>query len=236
MEFKGVHFRYSEGKEVLRNVNFKLESGKTYAFVGPTGGGKTTTASIIARLYDPTEGTVYLEGKDIRSFKPDERAQKIGFILQEPFLFTGTVYENILYGNTEHAGYSHAELTKVLEKAHLTKLLSRFSEGLDTKITVGGDAISLGQKQLIAFMRAVLRNPDLLILDEATANIDTVTEQLLEEILENLPKKTTRVIIAHRLNTIENADEIFFVNGGEVTLAGNMENAVNMLLHGKRQS
>jgi len=236
LEFKNVYFEYSNGKEVLRNINFKLEKGKTYAFVGPTGGGKTTTASLMARLYDPTKGEVYLEGKDIRTYSGDERAKKIGFILQEPFLFTGTVYENILYGNKEHAGYSHEKLAEVLEKANLTKLLSRFSDGLDTQILLGGGAISLGQKQLIAFMRAVLRNPDVLILDEATANIDTVTEQLLEEILKKLPEKTTRVIIAHRLNTIENADEIFFVNGGEIKLAGNMEHAVDMLLHGKRQS
>jgi ATP-binding cassette subfamily B protein len=236
LEFKNVYFEYSNGKEILKNINFKLDKGKTYAFVGPTGGGKTTTASLMARLYDPTKGEVYLESKDIRLYDADERAKKIGFILQEPFLFTGTVYENILYGNKEHAGYSHEELAEVLEKANLTKLLSRFSEGLDTKIVVGGDAISLGQKQLIAFIRAVLRNPDILILDEATANIDTVTEQLLEEILRKLPANTTRVIIAHRLNTIENADEIFFVNGGEVTLAGTMEHAVDMLLHGKRQS
>jgi ATP-binding cassette subfamily B protein len=236
LEFKNVYFKYPNGKEVLKNINFKLESGKTYAFVGPTGGGKTTTASLMARLYDPTKGEVYLEGKDIRTYNSDERAQKIGFILQEPFLFTGTVYENILYGNKEHVGYSEQELLMVLEKANLTKLLSRFSEGLNTKIFPGGGAISLGQRQLIAFMRAVLRNPDILILDEATANIDTVTEQLLEEILKKLPSKTTRVIIAHRLNTIENADEIFFVNGGEVVPAGDMKHAVDMLLHGKRQS
>ena len=236
IEFKNVYFKYSDGEEILKNINFKLEKGKTYAFVGPTGGGKTTTASLMARLYDPTKGEVFLEGKDVRYYESDERAKKIGFILQEPFLFTGTVYENILYGNKEHVGFSHKELAEVLEKANLTKLLSRFSEGLDTKIFPGGGAISLGQKQLIAFMRAVLRNPDILILDEATANIDTVTEQLLEEILKKLPATTTRVIIAHRLNTIENADEIFFVNGGEVVLAGDMQHAVDMLLHGKRQS
>ena len=204
--------------------------------MGPTGGGKTTTASLMARLFDPNNGSVLLEGKDIRSYNPKERAKKIGFILQEPFLFTGTVYENILYGNEEHKGYSHQELEEVLEKANLTELLSRFSNGLDTKIVAGGDAISLGQKQLIAFMRATLRNPDVLILDEATANIDTVTEQLLEVILQKLPKETTRVIIAHRLNTIENADQIFFVNGGEVKLAGDMEHAVEMLLHVNRNS
>ncbi len=236
LEFKNVFFRYVEGKDILKNINFALEAGKTYALVGPTGGGKTTTASLMARLYDPTEGVVYLEGKDMRCYDPAERAKKIGFILQEPFLFTGTVRENILYGNEEHKGYSNEELVEVLEKAHLTKLLERFSEGLDTKIASGGDAISLGQKQLIAFIRAALRNPDILILDEATANIDTVTEQLLDEILNQLPVKTTKVIIAHRLNTIENADDIFFVNAGEVTEAGSMEHAVDMLLHGKRES
>lgn len=236
MEFKNVFFHYVEGKDVLKNINFVLEAGKTYALVGPTGGGKTTTASLMARLYDPSKGAVYLEGKDIRLYNPAERVKKIGFILQEPFLFNGTVRENILYGNEEHQGYTNDELTQILEKAHLTKLLSRFSEGLDTKVSSSSDAVSLGQKQLIAFIRAALRNPDILILDEATANIDTVTEQLLGEIIDQLPKKTTKVIIAHRLNTIENADDIFFVNAGEVSHAGSMQQAVDMLLHGKRQS
>ena len=236
LEFKNVFFNYEGGKDVLKNINFMLEKGKTYALVGPTGGGKTTTASLMARLYDPSKGTIYLEGKDIRCYEPSERVKKIGFILQEPFLFNGTVRENILYGNEEHQEYTNAELVQVLEKAHLTKLISRFSEGLDTRVVSSGDAISLGQKQLIAFIRAVLRSPDILILDEATANIDTVTEQLLEEIINNLPKKTTKVIIAHRLNTIENADDIFFVNAGEVTHAGYMQQAMDMLLRGERRS
>ncbi len=236
LEFKNVFFQYVEGKDVLKDVNFKLDSGKTYALVGPTGGGKTTTASLMARLYDPSSGTVLLEGKDIRCWDPSERVKKIGFILQEPFLFTGTVRENILYGNGEYGEFSDEQFRQALEKMQLTKLLERFPDGLDTHIAVGGDAISLGQKQLIAFIRAALRSPDVLILDEATANIDTVTEKLLEEILKNLPAKTTKIIIAHRLNTIENADEIFFVNGGQVTNAGSMEQALDMLLHGKRQS
>ena len=236
LEFKNVFFSYEGGKDVLKNINFILEKGKTYALVGPTGGGKTTTASLMARLYDPSNGTIYLEGKDIRCYESGERVKKIGFILQEPFLFNGTVRENILYGNEEHQEYTNAELAQVLEKAHLTKLLARFSEGLDTHVVSSGDAISLGQKQLIAFIRAVLRSPDILILDEATANIDTVTEQLLEEIINKLPKKTTKVIIAHRLNTIENADDIFFVNAGEVTHAGSMQQAMDMLLHGERRS
>ena len=237
MAFNHVSFRYPDGDvDVLRDLDFTLEKGKTYALVGPTGGGKTTTASLMARLYDPTQGAIYLDGRDIRSYEPSERAQKIGFILQEPFLFSGTVRDNILYGNGRYADYDEAQTLELLEKFRLTALLSRFSEGLSTKVSSAGDGISLGQKQLLAFIRAVLREPDILILDEATANIDTVTEELLQEILERLPESTTRVIIAHRLNTIENADEIFFVSGGELKRAGTMEQAVDMLLHNKRHS
>lgn len=236
MAFDNVSFRYPDGADVLTSVSFTLERGKTYALVGPTGGGKTTTASLMARLYDPTSGTVLLDGKDIRAYAPEERAEKIGFILQEPFLFTGTVRDNILYGNTRHASLSDEALKRTLDEAGLSGLLARFENGLETKVSATGDAMSLGQRQLIAFIRAALRTPEILILDEATANIDTVTEQLLEDILKRLPATTTRVIIAHRLNTIDTADAIFFVNGGAVTLAGSMERAVDMLLHGPMQS
>ena len=236
LAFSHVSFGYVKGVDVLHDVNFTLKPGRTYALVGPTGGGKTTTASLMARLYDPSKGTIYLNGQDIRTFTAAERAHKIGFILQEPMLFSGTVRENILYGNEASRHFSNEELTQALHDAGLERLLVRFNEGLETKVATSGGALSLGQKQLIAFMRAVLRNPDLLILDEATANIDTVTEQLLDDILKKLPSRTTRVIIAHRLNTIEHADEIFFVNGGKIIRAGSMKHAVDMLLHGKRKS
>jgi ATP-binding cassette subfamily B protein len=236
IEFRNVGFGYPEGKQVLHDINFKLERGKTYALVGPTGGGKTTTASLMARLYDPTSGTVLLDGKDIRSYNPEDRANKIGFILQEPYLFTGTVRDNIVYGNDAYKKLSNEAVAAALNEAGLGNLLARFDKGLDTPVLSSGDTISLGQKQIIAFMRAVLRKPEIMILDEATANIDTVTEQVLEGILKKLPPETTKVIIAHRLNTIENADEIFFVNGGSVTPAGSMEHAMELLLHGHRQS
>lgn len=236
LAFHDVSFAYPEGEEILHKINLTLERGKTYALVGPTGGGKTTTASLMARIFDPTKGKVYLDCKDIRSYDAAERSKKIGFILQEPFLLHGTVKDNIIYGNDEYAKYSTEQLEQVIKEAKLEQLLTWFDKGLETPIETGGETISLGQKQLIAFVRAVLRKPEILILDEATANIDTVTEQLLEDVLDKLPKETTRVIIAHRLNTIENADEIFFVNNGEITLAGSMEQAVDMLLHGKRKS
>ena len=236
LQFRKVHFQYPGGKEVLHDITLELEKGSVYALVGPTGGGKTTTASLMARLYDPTAGSIFLNGRDIRSVPAAERARKIGVIPQEPFLFSGTVGQNIVYGNEDYAAYSTAQLADVLEKSNLSGLLSRFPEGLETKVSSSGSDISLGQKQLIAFMRATLRSPELLILDEATANIDTVTEQLLEEILSRLPAQTTRVIIAHRLNTIDKVDQIFFVNSGAIALAGSMEHALEMLLHEKRAS
>ena len=236
VSFRNVSFGYPNGKEVLHRVNFELEQGKTYAFVGPTGGGKTTTASLIARLYDPSRGLVLLNGMDLRSYTSAERASKIGFILQDPFLFTGTVRENILYGNDTYTAFSHVQLIQVIRESGLEELLGRFEEGLETKIQNSGESISLGQKQLIAFIRAVLRKPDVLILDEATANIDTVTEQQLEAILQKLPDSTTRIIIAHRLNTIENADEIFFISAMQIIRAGSMDNAVQLLMHDKHDS
>lgn len=236
LTFQDVTFGYTEVSDVLRNISFDLERGKTYAFVGPTGGGKTTTASLMARLYDPTKGTVLLDGRDIRSLDTLQRTKKIGCILQDAFLFTGTVRDNILYANPEYEHCSAEQFEQVLKEKNLCQLLERFEQGLDTLISTGGETISLGQRQLIAFMRAVLRSPEILILDEATANIDTVTEQLLEDILKKLPKETTKVIIAHRLNTIADADEIFFVNAGEVTPAGSLQHAVDMLLHGNRRS
>ena len=236
VSFRDVSFAYPNGTEVLHDITFNLKKGKTYAFVGPTGGGKTTTASLISRLYDPTKGTVLLNGKDIRSFSADERVKRIGFILQDPFLFSGTIRENILYGNDEYKNIANEELEGIFHDTGLESLLMRFEKGLETKVDVSGDGISLGQKQLIAFMRAVLRKPDLLILDEATANIDTVTEKLLDEILQKLPESTTKVIIAHRLNTIANADVIYFVNTGKVTRAGSLSEAVDMLMKGKMAS
>ena len=235
MVFDRVGFSYPNGARVLEDVSLTLERGKTYALVGPTGGGKTTTAMLMARLYDPSVGAVYLDGRDIRGFSSAERAARIGFILQEPFLFRGTVADNIAYGHEGLAGLTHEDLSARLQAQGLAGFLSRFSEGLATQ-TGGGDSLSLGQKQLIAFMRAVLREPEILILDEATANIDTVTEQLLEEVLGRLPASTTKVVIAHRLNTIRGADDIFFVGGGALTEAGSMDHALEMLLSAKRAS
>lgn len=236
VSFKNVSFGYVENNKVLNNVSFDLERGMTHAFVGPTGGGKTTTASLIARLYDPDAGQILFNGVDIRSIDTATRVAKIGFILQETFLFSGTVKDNILYGNPCFYGLSNEDLMKELKEVGLDDLIDRFDGGLNGKIDTTDESMSIGQKQLLAFIRAVIRRPDILILDEATANIDTVTEQLLNEILAKLPQSATRIIIAHRLNTIENADNIYFINGGNVQKAGSMQDAVNLLMNNKRES
>jgi ATP-binding cassette subfamily B protein len=225
-----VSFRYPDGKVALKRVNIQLERGKTYALFGPTGGGKTTAAALMARLYDPSEGEVLLDGRDIRSYSPQERARKIGFVLQEPILLSGTILENLFYGNELYANHSSEELHQALHHQGLGDLLKNLGQDLDFVIQVNGENLSLGQRQMIAFARAVLRRPEILILDEATANIDTVTEQLLLAILQKLPQATTKIIIAHRIKTIENADEIFFVNSGEITRAGSLRHAMEMLL------
>jgi ATP-binding cassette subfamily B protein len=236
LAFDHVQFSYAPGKPILRDATFAFAPGKTYALVGPTGGGKTTTALLMARLYDPDGGRVLLDGRDIRSFTPAERAARIGFILQEPFLFTGTVRDNIVYGNAALQALTADALAATLAAKHLDTLIERFKDGLATPVTSTGESLSLGQRQIVAFVRAVLREPEILILDEATANIDTVTEQLLEQILQELPPTTAKVVIAHRLNTIENADEILFINAGEIVRAGSMADALELLLHHKRES
>jgi ATP-binding cassette subfamily B protein len=238
LAFENVSFAYptQPEKAILHGVSFALERGNTYAFVGPTGGGKSTTAALMARLYDPTEGLIRFQGQDLRTIPAAERSAAIGFILQEPFLFSATLHENLIYGHPQYQGYDPEQLQQVLTEQNLDALLARFDQGLNTPIRADQDSLSLGQKQLIAFIRAVLRAPQLLILDEATANIDTVTEQLLAAALERLPASTTRVIIAHRLNTIENADAIFFVNEGTMVAAGDVASALALLKSQTRAS
>lgn len=226
LAFKDISFGYDEDM-IIHNMSFVLERGKTYALVGPTGGGKSTTASLMARLYDPQQGIIELKNRDIRTYTDEERTNSIGFILQEPFLFTGTIGDNLRYGNSELLNSSDEQLLDKLKSHNLTELMDTFDNGIETIIENNG--ISIGQKQIISFIRTLLREPELLILDEATANIDTVTEQNLQSILSQLPDTTTKVIIAHRLNTIKKADQIFFISGGILTPAEDFDSALNLI-------
>ena len=236
LELKNVSFSYDNKKMIIENANLSFEPGKTYALVGPTGGGKSTLASLMAHLYDPTSGVVYLNGKDITIYSQSETAKEISVILQDPILFTGTVAENILYANLDFAGMPIDDLNRILEHKGFKDVIKRFDDGLSTIIKQNGAGLSIGQKQLISFMRAILREPKLLILDEATANIDTVTEAILNKTLEALPPETTKIIIAHRLNTIKDADEIMFVNGCHITPSAGYEEALSLITQAKRYS
>lgn len=235
LSFSGVNFEYEEKKPVLIDVNLDFVKGETYAIIGPTGGGKSTIASLMVRLYDPTTGTVKLMGSDIKTYGFDEISNIIGFILQESIIFTGTVADNILYGNRNLK--DKAELERELKEMDLLTVLKSFKDGLDTKVTTeNGGNISNGQKQVIAFLRIILRKPKVLILDEATANIDTVTEAVIQNIMDRLPSDTTKIIIAHRLNTIRKADEIYFISGGVVQKALSFEKALELVKSTKTKS
>jgi len=236
LQFRDVTFSYSSDKIILNKVSFQIMEGQTYALVGPTGGGKSTTAGLMARLFDPDSGLVEFKNRDIRTFETEELTNSIGFILQEPFLFSGTVGENIVYGNDLIADWDGFRLLEELKSLGFEQIVSMFENGLETMVSDNTENISLGQKQLISFMRILLRRPVFLIMDEATANIDTVTEKLLNDIIDKLPNSTTKVIIAHRLNTIKNADQILFINEGRVQSALDFDDAVNLIESGKRVS
>lgn len=236
MQFDHVRFGYLPEKIIIHDASFTLAPGKTYAFIGPTGGGKSTMASLMARLYDPQSGSISLEGNDLRSYTPEEISDRIGFILQDALLFSGSIGENIRYGNIKIKDLNDEQLLTLLGENNLTDCLEKFPNGLSTEVISGGENLSLGQKQLVSFMRAILRKPKLLILDEATANIDTVTEQYLNQLLDQLPKTTTKVVIAHRLNTIQSADEIIFINNGHIEHTMDFDHALQLIDNAKRKS
>jgi ATP-binding cassette, subfamily B, bacterial len=230
LQFNNVTFSYSpESKKILNNVSLELEQGKSYALIGPTGEGKSTTASLMSKLLTPNSGQIIFQNKDLSDWEGVDLYQQIGFILQEPYLFTGSLLDNIVYGNNELMHFSSAfnpnvskeegkQFEKILVDKGLDKLIALFPDRLKTEVNNNSANISLGQKQIINFVRVILRSPSFLILDEATANLDTITEKLLQEILDKLPKTTTKVIIAHRLNTIKNVDQVFQVGGGRVEI------------------
>ncbi len=230
MQFHNVSFGYDSEKYVLHNATICIQPGTTVAVVGPTGGGKSTTAALMMRLYDVQEGSILLNGKDIRGYTPEEIAKEVGFILQDPVLFSGSVGMNIAMGHPEFTnGYNEKKLSAIIDEMQLGTILEKFPEGLATEVNLDSDSLSLGQQQLVAFMRAVIRKPKLLILDEATANVDTVTEKQLNHILEQLRNDIAMVVIAHRLNTIESADEIIFIQGGRVKKAMSFQDALTLI-------
>jgi len=223
VEFKNVWFSYVKGNPVIKNVSFYVKEGKVIALVGPTGAGKTTIASLVARFYDVDEGQILIDGIDIRRMKRKDIRSYLGIVLQDTLLFSTSIKENIRYGRLDATDEEVIEAAKL---AHAHDFIIKLPQGYDTILSEDGGGLSQGQRQLIAIARAILANPKILILDEATSNVDTMTEKYIQNAMLNLMKGRTSFVIAHRLSTIRNADMILVVYNGEIIERGTHEQLI----------
>lgn len=217
IHFKSVSFSYNEEEKILDEFNLKVESGQTIALVGATGGGKSTIVNLLCRFYEPTAGEILINGHDYRRKSLNWLQSRLGIVLQTPHLFSGTIYDNIQYGNLEA---SQAEIIDASKKACAHDFIKRMSDGYQTEIGESGINLSTGQKQLISLTRAMLANPQIFIMDEATSAVDTNTERLIQKGLENILQNRTCFIIAHRLSTIRSADLILYISKGQIQEKG----------------
>ncbi len=223
VEFKDVSFGYNEDNIVLHDISFKVEEGKSLAIVGATGSGKTTIVNLLTRFYEITKGSITIDGVDIRDYSRDSLRSNFGIVLQDTYLFSGTIKENIMYGKEDA---TDLEIISAVKIANAHKFISRLPDGYDTVLSEGGSNLSAGQKQLLAIARAVLSNPSILILDEATSNVDTRTELRIQQAMLNLMKGRTSFIIAHRLSTIRDADNIMVIEDGRIIEFGSHEELI----------
>ena len=217
LKFDNVTMEYTKDRYALKILDLSIESGEMIALVGPTGAGKTTIASLAARFYDPTEGTVLIDGLNLKELPREYLRQRLGMVLQEPFLYSLTVAENIKYNNDKA---SLEDIIKASKAAGAHDFISELSEQYDTILHERGMNLSLGQRQLISFARVLLADPEILILDEATANVDTFTEIKIQKALNTLLNNRTSIVIAHRLSTIRNADRIIVMDQGRILASG----------------
>lgn len=218
VDFDHVGFSYEEGTNVLNDVSFHINPGETIALVGPTGAGKTTIVNLISRFYDIQQGSIRIDGQDIKKVSIESLRQQMGIMTQDNFLFTGTIRENIAYGKLDA---TDDEIIAAAKAVHAHDFITKLPEGYNTKLEERGGGLSVGQKQLLAFARTMVSMPKILILDEATSSIDTKTELLVQDGIEALLKGRTSFVIAHRLSTIQKADRIFVIDNGGITEQGN---------------
>ena len=218
IEFEDVSFRYPDGDEyVLEHFSLKIPFGSNIAIVGETGAGKSTLVNLVCRFFEPTEGRVLIDGRDARERSQLWLHSAIGYVLQTPHLFSGTIRENLLYGNPNA---TEEEIARALKLVSADEVVARMEKGIDSDVGEGGDLLSTGEKQLISFARAILADPRILVLDEATASVDTLTEQKIQSAIDTIIRGRTSLVIAHRLSTVRNADLILVVMDGKIVEQG----------------
>ena len=218
VEFRNVSFAYKNGEKVLENFNLKVKAGETIALVGETGSGKSTIVNLLCRFYEPTEGEILIDGINYKELPQNWIHENLGYVLQTPHLFSGTIKDNIRYGNLNATDEDILEASKLVN-AH--DFIMKMEKGYDTLVAQGGNLLSTGEKQLISFARAIVRKPRLFVLDEATSSIDTETEKIIQNAIEKVLDGRTSFIIAHRLSTIKNADRILVIKDGRIVEEGN---------------
>ncbi|MBS5885014.1 MAG: ABC transporter ATP-binding protein [Clostridium sp.] len=224
VEFKNVNFSYDENTKVLKDINFKVNKGEKIALVGATGAGKTTIVSLLSRFYDPTLGEILVDGKNIKNVDLESLRSQMGIMLQDTFLFSTTIMENIRYGRLDA---TDEEVINAAKAVNAHEFILKLENGYNTEVNERGTRLSLGQRQLVSFARALLANPRILILDEATSNIDTETEKLVQEGIEKLLHGRTSFVVAHRLSTIRDCDKIMVINDGRIEEVGSHNELLN---------
>ena len=225
VRFNDVSFAYNENEEVLSHVSFEVKPGEMIAFVGPSGAGKSTVASLLPRFYDATNGSITIDGQDIRKVTLDSLREQVGIVPQETVLFNGSVYDNILYGRLDA---TREEVEAAAKAANAHDFIMQLPNGYETMLGDRGMNISGGQRQRISIARAILKNPQILILDEATSALDTESERVVQEALDRLMVGRTSFVIAHRLSTIKNADKIMVLEKGQLIEQGNHDELMAM--------
>ena len=226
VEFKDVSFMYPDGDEyVLEHFNLKVPQGTNVAIVGETGAGKSTLVNLVCRFFEPTSGQILIDGRDARERSQLWLHSNIGYVLQTPHLFSGTVKENLLYGKPDA---TMEQIEAAVKAVSADGVIERMDKGYDSDVGEGGDLLSTGEKQLLSFARAILADPRIFVLDEATSSIDTVTEKLIQDAIEHLMKGRTSFVIAHRLSTIRQADVILVVKDGKIIEQGRHKDLMRM--------